>query len=59
MTEKEDLQYEKRGMRIMWICSAGILLLIVGGMGLNMYLNPDAGKIPTDVSSQSRQAQPN
>lgn len=54
MTEEHDRDYEKRGTRIMWICSAGILVLILAGMGLNMYLNPDAGKIPTDVSSQTR-----
>ena len=59
MTEEQNRSYEKRGMRIMWICSAAILVLILGGMGLNMYLNPDAGKGPSDVSSQSRKAQPN
>ena len=55
MTEEQDQKFEKRGTRIMWICSAGILIFILGAMGLNMYFNPDAGKTPTDVSSQSRQ----
>lgn len=54
MSEEQDRAYEKRGTRIMWICSGAILLLILGGMGINMYLNPDAGKLPTDISSQSR-----
>ena len=55
MSEEEDRNYEKRGTRIMWISSFGILVLILAAMGINMYLNPDAGKMPTDVSSQTRQ----
>jgi hypothetical protein len=55
MSEDEDRAYEKRGTRIMWISSGAILLLILGAMGINMYLNPDGGKLPTDISSQSRQ----
>ena len=54
MTEEQDRKFESRGTRIMWISSAVILLIILGGMGLNMYFNPDAGKGPSDVSSQSR-----
>jgi hypothetical protein len=54
MTEEQDRKFENRGTRIMWISSAVILLIIVGGMGLNMYFNPDAGKGPSDMSSQSR-----
>jgi hypothetical protein len=46
--------YEKRGMRLMWISSAAILAVILGGMGINMYLHRDAGKTPTDISSQTR-----
>jgi hypothetical protein len=46
--------YEKRGMRLMWISSAAILAVILGGMGINIYVHRDAGKTPTDVSSQTR-----
>jgi hypothetical protein len=55
MSEEQDLEHEKRSMRLMWIFSAAIVLLILGGMGLDMYFHPDAGKSPTDISSQSKQ----
>jgi flagellar basal body-associated protein FliL len=55
MSEEQDRQHEKRSMRLMWIFSGVIVLLILGGMGLDMYFHPDAGKSPTDISSQSKQ----
>jgi hypothetical protein len=55
MSEEQDREHEKRSMRLMWIFSGAIVLLILGGMGLDMYFHPDAGKGPTDISSQSRQ----
>ena len=43
-------------MRIMWIASGAIVLIILGLMGMNML--SDTGSGPTDMSSQSRTAPP-
>jgi hypothetical protein len=51
MTTPEE---EKRDMRIMWIGSAVILLLILGAMGINMLIAHDAG--PQTTSSLSDKA---
>ena len=44
----------KREQRAMWIFSAAIVLLILGGMGANMLFHRDQPAGNTDVSSQSR-----
>ena len=55
MTNQDD--EEKRNMRIMWIASGVVVLLIVGLMGLSMLgVLGNPGTSPTDMSSQSRTA---
>jgi hypothetical protein len=46
-------------MRMMWIFSGVIVLIILGGMGANMLFHQDTssgGGNSTELSSQSRQA---
>jgi hypothetical protein len=38
MPDKND---DKREMRMMWIASAGIALLILGAMGINVLIHHD------------------
>lgn len=52
---QSDTQRDKREQRAMWIFSAIIVLLILGGMGANMLFHKDQGTT-TDISSQSRTA---
>lgn len=54
-TQLSDIQRNKREQRAMWIFSAIIVLLILGGMGANMLFHKDQGTT-TDISSQSRTA---
>lgn len=46
-------QRDKREQRAMWIFSAVIVLIILGGMGANMLFHQDKST-GTDISSQSR-----
>jgi hypothetical protein len=61
MTEDEEIAARnKREMRVMWIFSAAIVLLILGGMGANMlWGHQTPANAPSDISSQSRTAPPN
>jgi len=52
---QSDIQRDKREQRAMWIFSAIIVLLILGGMCANMLFHKDQGTA-TDISSQSRTA---
>jgi hypothetical protein len=45
---------DKREQRAMWIFSAVIVLLILGGMGANMLFHHEQPAGGTDISSQSR-----
>jgi hypothetical protein len=57
MTEDDDVAArDKREMRIMWVFSAAIVLVILGGMGANMIWghHDPATAPPSDISSQSR-----
>jgi hypothetical protein len=59
MTEDdEQAARNKREMRVMWIFSAAIVLLIAGAMGANMLWGSHnfRGESATDISSQSRPA---
>jgi hypothetical protein len=58
MTNQNTPNTEKRDTRIMWIATAVIVLLLAGGMGINMLLHPDTSTRSSDVSSQSRTAAP-
>ncbi len=37
--------------RMMWISTAVIVLIIVGGMGINMLIHHDTGTNPVETSS--------
>jgi hypothetical protein len=52
MTNQND--EEKENMRVMWIASGVIVLIILGLMGMSMLSNTSTG--PTEMSSQSRTA---
>ena len=56
--EQEQAAKNKREMRVMWIFSAAVVLLILGAMGANMMWGSHAytGEPATDISSQSRTA---
>ena len=59
MTEdQEQAARNKREMRVMWIFSGAVVLLILGAMGANMVWGSHTytGEPATDVSSQSRMA---
>jgi flagellar basal body-associated protein FliL len=56
--DEEALARDRREQRAMWIFSAVIVLIIVGGMGANMLFHksqPTASD-STEMSSQSRTA---
>ena len=61
MTEDEEIAARnKREMRVMWVFSAAIVLLILGGMGANMmWGHQTPANASSDISSQSRTAPPN
>ena len=59
MTEdQEQAARNKREMRVMWIFSGAVVLLILGAMGANMRWGSHTytGEPATDISSQSRTA---
>jgi flagellar basal body-associated protein FliL len=61
MTEdQEQAAKNKREMRVMWIFSAAIVLLILGAMGANVIWGSHTytGEPATDISSQSRAVPP-
>ena len=41
MTNQNDPNSEKNDMRVMWIASAVIAVLILGAMGINMLVHHD------------------
>jgi hypothetical protein len=45
MANPEDTNNEKGEMRIMWIASAGIVLLILVAMGINMMITHDTSSV--------------
>jgi flagellar basal body-associated protein FliL len=56
MTEdQEQAAKNKREMRVMWIFSGAVVLLILGAMGANMMWGSHTytGEPATDISSQS------
>jgi hypothetical protein len=48
-----DPTTEKNEMRVMWIGSAAIVLLILGAMGINMLVSHNTSAGSTETSSQS------
>jgi hypothetical protein len=52
MTNQNDPNNEKNDMRVMWIASAVIVVLILGAMGVNMLMTHDTtGSIQTTGQS--------
>lgn len=45
-----DLNDDKREMRIMWIASAVVVLLILGAMGVNMLVHHDTSAATPETS---------
>jgi hypothetical protein len=43
MTDQNEPNNEKSEMRVMWIFSAAIVLLILGAMGINMLIANGTG----------------
>jgi hypothetical protein len=54
LEQKEQTNTDKNDMRAMWIASAVIVLIILGGMGINMLIHHDTS---TDSMSATGQAQ--
>jgi hypothetical protein len=48
MTDQND---DKREMRLMWIASAVVVLIILGGMGINMLFHHDTNAAPETTQS--------
>jgi hypothetical protein len=48
-----DPNSEKNEMRVMWIGSAAIVLLLLAAMGINMLMTHNTSTGSTDTSSQS------
>ena len=40
----------KREMRMMWIFSAAVVLLILGAMGINMLVHHETSAAPTETT---------
>ena len=48
-----DPNTEKSEMRIMWIASAVLVLILLGGMGINMLMHHDTSAATPETSTQS------
>jgi hypothetical protein len=55
-TSNNDDDSDKSEMRLMWIGSGVIVLIILGLMGYNMMYNGNMAPDSTEMSSQSRTA---
>jgi hypothetical protein len=53
MTNQPDPNAEKSEMRVMWIGSIAIVLLLLGAMGINMLMthNTATGSVQSSVQS--------
>ncbi len=54
MTNRDEQKIEKSGNLAMWITTAVIILVLVGGMGINYLMHRDTNTGPTDTSSQEQ-----
>jgi hypothetical protein len=50
MTDQHD---DKREMRMMWIASAAVVLVILAGMGINMLMHHETSAATPESSNQS------
>ena len=58
MANQNEPDTEKSDMRVMWIATAVIVLMILGAMGINMLVHHDTSTGSTEISSQTRTAPP-
>ena len=58
MADQNDPNTEKNEMRVMWIGSVAIVLLILAAMGINMLIAHDTNAGFAETSSQSGTVQP-
>jgi hypothetical protein len=58
MTNPTDPDTEKNEMRVMWIGSAAIVLLILAAMGINMLIAHNTGAGSVEKGSQSATVPP-
>jgi hypothetical protein len=58
MADKNDPNTEKSEMRVMWIGSVAIVLLILAAMGINMLIAHDTNAGSAETSNQSAPVQP-
>jgi hypothetical protein len=56
MTNQPDPNTEKSEMRIMWIGSAAIVILLLGAMGINMLMTHNTSAGSAETRSQSNTA---
>jgi hypothetical protein len=52
MAIPNDPNTEKNEMRVMWIASAAIVLLILAAMGINMLITHGTSATSTETSNQ-------
>jgi flagellar basal body-associated protein FliL len=45
-----DQNEDKREMRMMWIFTAAVVLLILGAMGINMLVHHDTSAAPAEAT---------
>jgi flagellar basal body-associated protein FliL len=53
MADQKDPNTEKSEMRVMWIGSVAIVLLLLAAMGINMLITHDTSASSTESSNQS------
>jgi hypothetical protein len=53
MTTQYDPNAEKNEMRLMWIGTAAIVLLLLGAMGINMLITHNTGHGSAETANQS------
>jgi hypothetical protein len=58
MTDRNEPNNEKNEMRVMWVFSAAIVLLILGAMGINMLIANGTGAGSTETRIQTDAALP-
>jgi hypothetical protein len=58
MTDQNQPNNEKNEMRVMWIFSAAIVVLVLGAMGINMLIAHDTGAGPAEARTQLDTASP-
>ena len=59
MANEPNPNSEKNEMRLMWMGSAAIVLLLLGAMGVNMLMTHSASTGSPDASTQSGSTSPN